>query len=64
MSKLLIKFRDEKLNQFKKTGDLDTSIDWMALRIRINAYVPIGMINPVLCASLPVQGNQPLWRLY
>ena len=41
MSKLLLEIvGDEKLQQFEKTGDLDTSIGLEGLsRIRINAYV-------------------------
>ena len=41
MSKLLLEIiGDEKLQQFERTGDLDTSIGLEGLsRIRINAYV-------------------------
>ena len=48
MSKLLLEIvGEEKLEQFQKTGDLDTSIGLEGLsRIRINAYVANVVASP------------------
>ena len=54
MSKLLLEIvGTEKLQQFEKTGDLDTSIGLEGLsRIRINAYVA----NERRCLTLRILG--------
>ena len=51
---------DEKLKQFEKTGDLDTSIGLEGLsRIRINAYVA----NERRCLTLRIlPDNLPHWQ--
>ena len=61
MSKLLLEIvGEEKLQQFKKTGDLDTSIGLTGLsRIRINAYVA----NERRCLTLRIlPDNLPRWQ--
>ena len=61
MSKLLLEIvGDEKLQQFKKTGDLDTSIGLEGLsRIRINAYVA----NERRCLTLRILPDSlPRWQ--
>ena len=61
MSKLLLEIvGEEKLQQFEKTGDLDTSIGLTGLsRIRINAYVA----NERLCLTLRIlPDNLPRWQ--
>ena len=61
MSKLLLEIvGEEKLQQFEKTGDLDTSIGLKGLsRIRINAYVA----NERRCLTLRIlPDNLPRWQ--
>ena len=61
MSKLLLEIvGDEKLQQFEKTGDLDTSIGLEGLsRIRINAYVA----NERRCLTLRILPDSlPRWQ--
>ena len=61
MSKLLLEIvGEEKLNQYEKTGDLDTSIGLDGLsRIRINAY----MANEKRCLTLRIlPDNLPKWQ--
>ena len=61
MSKLLLEIvGEEKLQQFEKTGDLDTSIGLTGLsRIRINAYVA----NERRCLTLRIlPDNLPRWQ--
>ena len=61
MSKLLLEIvGDEKLQQFEKTGDLDTSIGLDGLsRIRINAYVA----NERRCLTLRILPDSlPRWQ--
>ena len=61
MTKLLLEIvGEEKLQQFQKTGDLDTSIGLEGLsRIRINAYVA----NERRCLTLRIlPDNLPRWQ--
>ena len=61
MSKLLLEIvGEEKIQQFEKTGDLDTSIGLPGLsRIRINAYVA----NERRCLTLRIlPDNLPRWQ--